>query len=182
LKRLAATGLLLLLLYHMLGQALAVWADEWRSDRQLADRLSVYHSTDDLVEFEIPVPLHQYGATTTEESAGGEFEYGGRFYNIVRQQLRNDTLHLFCYENSEQLQRKTDLSDFIQKNITGDDSNAPQKSGHGVKITPSDYAQRVTGYLVFVYEDCPTSVSVSHSFPLSAALLSRPSPPPQRLV
>ncbi len=181
-KRLAATGLLLLLLYHMLGQALAVWLDEWHDTRQLTAHLSVYQSTDDLVEFEIPVPLHQYGATMTEETGGGEFEYGGRFYNIARQQLRNDTLHLFCYENSDQLQHRADLSNFIQKNITGNDQNAPQKSGHSVKITPSDYAQRTGGHLIFVYEDCPPSVSALHSFALSAALLSRPSPPPQWLV
>jgi hypothetical protein len=182
LKRFTATGLVLLLLYHMLGQALTVWIDEWQSNRQLADRLSVYHSTDDLVEFEIPVPLHQYGATTTEETGGGEFEYGGQFYRIVRQQLRNDTLHLFCFQDSEKLQRRTDLSDFIQRNITGDDQNAPQKNGTVAKAAASDYAQRLGGWLVFVYEDCFSAPLPSPSYALTAALLSRPSPPPQRLV
>lgn len=183
LKRLAATGLVLLLLYHTLGQALVVWVDEWRENQQLADNLSVYHATDDLVEFEIPVPLHQYGATATEETGGGEFEYGGRFYDIVRQELRNDTLHLFCFQNAEKLQRRSDLSDFIQKNITGDDQNASHKSGgHWLKITATDYAQRVGGHLIFVYEDCPASAPPSPSFALTAAPFSRPSPPPQRLV
>lgn len=166
----------------MVGQALVVWADEWRESRQLAENLSVYHSTDDLVEFEIPVPLHQYGATTTEETGGGEFEYQGRFYNIVRQELRNDTLHLFCFQDSEKLQRRTDLSDFIQKNIAGDDQNAPQKSGTGAKASASDYAQRPGGWLVFVYEDCHSPALPSRSFPLTAVQLSRPSPPPQRIV
>jgi len=183
LKRFAATGLVLLLLYHMLGQALVVWADEWRETRQLTARLSVYHSTDDLVEFEIPVPLHQYGATTaTEETGGGEFEYAGRFYRIVRQQLRNDTLHLFCFQDTEKLQRRAGLADFIQKNMAGDDSNAPRKSGTVAKASASDYAQRLGGWLVFVYEDCFSVPLPSHSYALTAALLSRPSPPPQRLV
>ena len=181
-KRVAAIGLLLLLLYHVLGQALVVWVEEWRENRQLTERLSVYHSTDDLVEFEIPVPLHQYGATTTEETGGGEFEYGGKFYNIVRQQLRNDTLHLFCFQDSGKLQRHSDLSDFIQKNITGDDQSAPQKSGTVVKASASDYAQRPGGWLIFVYEDSLSSSLPSPSYSLTAALLSRPSPPPQRLV
>lgn len=181
-KRFAATGLVLLLLYHMLGQALVVWADEWRENRQLTERLSVYHSTDDLVEFEIPVPLHQYGATIAEETGGGEFEHGGRFYRIVRQQLRNDTLHLFCFQDSEKLQRRTDLSDFIQKNITGDDQRAPQKSSTVAKASASDYAQRLGGCLIFVYEDCLSPALPSPSYALTAALLSRPSPPPQRLV
>lgn len=166
----------------MAGQVLFVWADEWRENRQLTERLSVYHSTDDLVEFEIPVPLHQYGATTTEETGGGEFEYRGRFYHIVRQQLRNDTLHLFCFQDSEKLQRRSDLADFIQKNITGDDQNAPQKSGSVAKASASDYAQRLGGWLVFVYEDCPSPQLPSPSYTLTAAFFSRPSPPPQRLV
>lgn len=166
----------------MLGQAVAVWADAWQSSRQLTERLSVYHSTDDLVEFEIPVPLHQYGATMTEETGGGEFEYDGQFYDIVRQQLRNDTLHLFCFQNSEKLQRRTDLSDFLQKNITGDDRNSSKKSGNWVKITASDYAQRLGEHLIFVFEDCFSPALPSPLFNPTASLLPRPSPPPQQLV
>ena len=175
-------SLVLLLLYHTVGQALTFWVAEWQEDQQLAQNLSVYHSTDDLIEFEIPVPLHQYGATSTEVNGGGEFEYDGKFYNIARQELRNDTLHLFCYLDDDELQRHTDLRDFIQKNLAGDDQNAPGKSGHPTKISTTDYAQRKGGHLIFVYEDCLSPTPSSPSLSLCSARLSQPSPPPQRLV
>ncbi len=181
-KRLVATSLVLLLLYHTVGQALTFWVGQWQEDQQLSQNLSVYHSTDDLIEFEIPVPLHQYGATSTEVNGGGEFEYDGKFYNIARQELRNDTLHLFCYQDGDELQRHTALRDFVQKNLAGDDQNAPGKSGHWLKITTSDYAQRAGVHLIFVYEDLVSPASPSPSFSLCTALLSRPSPPPRRLV
>ncbi|MBC7893229.1 MAG: hypothetical protein H7Y12_13520 [Sphingobacteriaceae bacterium] len=178
-KRLAAASLVLLLLYHTVGQALTFWVAEWQEDQQLAQNLSVYHSTDDLIEFEIPVPLHQYGATSTEVNGGGEFEYDGKFYNIARQELRNDTLHLFCYQDSDELQRHTDLHDFIQKNLTGDDQNAPGKSGHPTKITTPDYAQRTGGHLIFVYEDCRINRPLSPSLSYASVLLFTQSPPPR---
>ncbi len=179
-KNCLATGLLCLLLYHLVGQAALLWLADWRDAQQITERLSVYHSTDDLVEFEIPVPLHQYGAVQTEESTGGEFEYQGHFYDIARQTLRNDTLHIFCYEDRDELARRQELTSFIKKNLSDDgDPDAPSKSTWG-KNWVKDYARFTGRHLIFIFENQPALVSPPYLVSLPLPCLSRRSPPPQR--
>lgn len=176
-KRFAALSLVALLLYHALGQVAAFWASEWQEDRELAANLTVYHSTDALVEFEIPVPLHQYGLETRDES-GGEFEYDGTFYNIVRREIRNDTLHLYCYEDRDELNRRADLGDFIQKNVTGE-SNSSKKAGSWLKNWVKDYAQFARVVPFFLFEDVPTVVLPAYAVAYELPSFSISSPPPE---
>jgi hypothetical protein len=177
LKRLAAFSLVLLLLYHALGQVAAFWASEWQEDRALSENLTVYHSTDALVEFEIPVPLHQYGVETRDES-GGEFEYEGTFYNIVRREVRNDTLHLYCYEDRDELNRRADLGDFIQKNVTGQ-TDAGKKSGSWLKNWVKDYAQFARVVAIFLFEDVRPVPQPTYAVANVPANFSLSSPPPE---
>lgn len=176
-KRLAALSLVFLLLYHALGQVAAFWASEWKEDRQLAEHLTVYHSTDALVEFQIPVPLHQYGLESRDES-GGEFEHDGTFYNIVRREVRNDTLHLYCYEDRDELNRRADLGDFIQKNVTGD-SNPGKKSGSWLKNWVKDYAQFERVVQLFLFEDVRVVAPPTYAVTYEVPAFSFPSPPPE---
>ncbi|MCY7351698.1 MAG: hypothetical protein LH606_13690 [Cytophagaceae bacterium] len=175
-KRLASIALLALLLYHTLGQALVFWGEEWIEGRQMASSLNIYHSTDDLIEFELPVPLHQYGMEI-QESSGGEFEYKGAFYNIVRQELRNDTLHILCYEDLNERVRHAGLSDFLHKNLGTSSDN--EKSGNWVKNWISDYDHASRRHLIFVYEDSPAPTRPAQTFCLTSPLLTTHSPPPE---
>lgn len=176
-KRFASIALLLLLLYHMLGQALVFWGQAWLEGQKMASSLHIYHSTDDLIEFELPVPLHQYGAQTQEQS-GGEFEYRGTFYNIVRQELRNDTLHILCYEDLNERARHAGLSDFLQKNLNTS-SDGQKKAGNWVKNWISDYDHASRQHLIYIYEDRPAPVLLSHSYCLPSPILTTHSPPPE---
>jgi hypothetical protein len=177
LKRLAALSLVALLLYHALGQVAVFWAGQQQAARQLADHLTVYHSTDALVEFEIPVPLHQYGAELRDET-GGEFEYEGTFYNIVRREVRNDTLHILCYEDHDELSRRADLGDFIRKNVTGE-SESGKKSTSWLKNWVKDYTQLAGVVRLFLFEDVRQPVLPAYAFAHVVPVFSLFAPPPE---
>ena len=83
----------MIFLFNVGGYYLVFWGVRTQAKKDLLHRLDAdQYSSEDLVVLSIPVnlpyPIQQNGY----ERVDGEFEYGGEYYNLVKQRLQNDTL------------------------------------------------------------------------------------------
>ncbi|AKD56990.1 hypothetical protein [Spirosoma radiotolerans] len=175
----AAIGLLGLLLCHILALLLVGRMIGWQQEGDLASRLRVYRSVDSLVEFYIP--LHQQATTTTKLTQPTEgFVYRDTYYEIVRQEIKNDTLLILGYADKKDSFWQQDLLDFIRHQCGNESTSTPLKAHHLLKILLKDYYQGVR----LVVNFCPSSWWQLYSIPpftvhLSTVFLPVHSPPPE---
>ncbi len=89
-KKVAAIGLLSLLLCHILAYVLVTWIVGWQEESDLTNRLSVYRSGDTLVEFYIPLGQQATAHNLLDHTTEG-FVYRDSYYGIVRREIK--TVH-----------------------------------------------------------------------------------------
>lgn len=136
-KRVVSVGLLILLVYNMLGYAFVLVSVWWQEQHELSERVKVYQSTDHLVEFHIPLKQHPSEAALTKKTEQG-FKYRGTYYEIVRAEVTGDTLHITGYEDSHYSFWQDDLLSFIQREITGT-SDTQKKTNKLLKLLLKEY-------------------------------------------
>lgn len=103
LKKLFSILFLLIFLFNVGGYYLVFWGVRSQAKKDLLHRLDAdQYSSEELVILSIPVnlpyPIHQNGY----ERVDGEFEYGGEYYNLVKQRLENDTLFMVCIKDHQE--------------------------------------------------------------------------------
>ncbi|GAB3796694.1 hypothetical protein GCM10028819_14760 [Spirosoma humi] len=178
-RKIAAIGLLSLLLCHILAHMLVVWMISWQEESDLSSRLSVYRSVDSLVEFYIP--LHQQAVQDSLQTHPTEgFVYRDNYYDIVRQEIKNDTLLILGYANKQGSFWQQNLLDFINQQVESDSNSLPEKANQLLKNLLNDYYQGVR----FVINFCHPSVRVPVLIPTFTAILPTlvlpvNSPPPE---
>ncbi|GAA4403346.1 hypothetical protein GCM10023187_19310 [Nibrella viscosa] len=178
-KRVLSIGLLVLLVYNMLGYAVVLVSVWWQEEHELSERVKVYQSTDHLVEFHIPLKQHPSEAALTRKTDQG-FKYRGSYYEIIRAEVSGDTLHITGYEDPHYSFWQDDLLSFIQREITGS-SDTQKKTNQLLKLLLKEYFRPDT--LI-----CPThyaghienSISVYNASLITTSI--RPHSPPPRQV
>ena len=80
--RFIAVCLFALLLCHSLAQCIVGVVDWWQAEHDLSERLTVYRSTDSLLEFQIALKTPTDGSTLARTTEDG-FRYRGRDYGVV---------------------------------------------------------------------------------------------------
>jgi hypothetical protein len=107
LKALVPTGLLVLLLYHMFGLAAGVFFFE--KDFQMASEVQ---AQDEYKSVKFPIITVPYSTSwENTEDVGGLFKDQGKFYNIIRQKIENDTIYLTLKTNLSARDRFLELAD-----------------------------------------------------------------------
>jgi hypothetical protein len=71
-------------------------------------------SDDDLLVFKVPIPLYHQNDRDFEMTEG-QFESGGRVYEMVKQRLKNDTLFVYCFNDIKTQKLNAALSEHTQK-------------------------------------------------------------------
>lgn len=180
-KRLISTGLFLLLIYHTLAYALVLFGTWYQEEHDLSARLTMYRSVDSLVEFFVPLHEQPNGTSLKADHPEG-FAYKGQFYQIVRLEVSNDTLHILGYEDAKHSFWQRDLLTLIQDQVIGDNASPVQKKANNLlKNFLKEYSQfRRSVLWVFVYQWRDT-VRIPA---ISSLFLSRISPvhsPPPRV-
>ncbi|GAA4458024.1 hypothetical protein GCM10023189_29650 [Nibrella saemangeumensis] len=138
-KRVLSIGLLLLLVYNMLGYAVVLVSVWWQEQHELSERVKVYPSTDHLVEFHVPLKQHPSEAALTRKQDQG-FKYRGSYYEIIRAEISGDTLHITGYEDRNYSFWQDDLLSFIKREITGT-SDTQKKTNQLLKLLLKEYFQ-----------------------------------------
>jgi len=137
-------------------------------------------SEKDLMVFKIPITL-PYQSDRDVERVKGNFEYEGRFYEMVKKQLKNDTLYVYCINNLAQERLKADLSKHTATQLGNTkDSTSQQTTEKIIKQVIKDYFSQ-TGD-IFSAHSLHSSFLTPTSFFLpyiSSSYFQVPSPPPK---
>lgn len=178
-KSLTATGLFLLLLYHLIGLPLAVFTFEKGFD--VATPIS---PADEFRVVKLPISLPYANDWENPDGRAGLIKDGDRFYNVVHQRYANDTLYTVLKTNRNARERFFDLADQLQQ-FNSDQSTPTSPLGQLLKLLKD----RLTTYLLPVaWQLAPptfTTLTAAAGFgPPSLAqygvALSQHSPPPEQ--
>jgi hypothetical protein len=149
---------------------------------QVLDKGKVQDSA--LFVVKIPIPLYHQTDRKHFESVQGEFEYKGKFYEMVKQKVENDTLFVYCLNNESKAGLFTELSEHTQSHIIDFSGSQPNPFEKLVKSFIKEYLPDVhyeINLALFVTDLQSVSQSDFLDFTIPAALSEIPTPPPQVL-
>ena len=110
------------------------------------------------------------------EDNGKEIAYNGEMYDVKRETEDGDYIIFYCLDDKRETTLLANLDDQIQNNI-GTKSASGQKQNNILKISLSDYCINMNRSL---YPRISQDVIYPFSnLPLSALIISFPSPPPK---
>ncbi|MVM30021.1 hypothetical protein GO755_08255 [Spirosoma sp. HMF4905] len=178
-KRLVSIGLLSLFLCHILAHVLVLWTLNWQEESDLSSRLTVYRTVDSIVEFYIP--LHERAANTVlpAQTTDG-FAYRDSYFEIVRQEVKNDTLHILGYVNKKRSFWQQDLLGFIKHQFSNESGSSQKKADHLLKNLLKEYYTSRPIVMCFCHSHWrETSQIPSITAFLSNRAIPVHSPPPQ---
>lgn len=137
--RFVAIGLFTLLLCHALAQCIVGMVDWWRAEHDLSERLTVYRSTDSLIEFQIALKTPTDSRTMARTTEDG-FRYRNRDYGVVSLDVRNDTLFIAGLETGRKSFWPADLLTFLDKHISATSANTGHKNNSLLKLLLKEYS------------------------------------------
>ncbi|MGA0555507.1 hypothetical protein ACO2Q8_02580 [Larkinella sp. VNQ87] len=181
-KRFIAFGLVIALLYHMMGHLLLLLSVQWQEEHELSERLTVYSSVDHLVEFQIPLQNHPNEAILTQQKQGG-FKYRGSFYEIVNLDVSGDTLRITGYVNQAKSFFQRDLLSLVKEQFATGTSESAKKANSLLKLLLKEYSPITHARTwFFLYDWNEKTVRIPSFFaPISTRSLPVFSPPPEQL-
>ena len=92
------------------------WALRYQADQELQKQLDANNYSDgESVVIKIPMTLPYQTTSAAFERINGEFEHQGEFYQLVKQKLENDTLHIVCIKDHRGKQIVTSMVDFTKQ-------------------------------------------------------------------
>jgi hypothetical protein len=137
---------------------------------------------DDLFIVKVPVSLYLPAKNTDFEPITGSFEYKGKFYDMVKRKVANDTLYIYCANNHQKQELATQLAAYVKSYVVDFENtkNGTNKNEQVQKSFAKDYLIVVTYRLFSFYNcaNCEKCVIAVCSFP-AVPLISIPSPPPE---
>lgn len=137
--RFVAIGLFALLLCHSLAQCIVGAVGWWQAEHDLSERLTVYRSTDSLVEFQIALKTSTDSRALVRTTEDG-FRYRGHDYGVVSLDVRNDTLFIAGLETGRSSFWPADLLTFLDKHISAAATNTDHKGHSLLKLLLKEYS------------------------------------------
>ena len=177
-----AISLLLLsvFLYNMLGYQVLFYfraqAIENEINRSI-DQGAVDESQ--LRVFKVPVPVY-HQTDQGFERVSGSLEYEGRFYEMVKRKLENDTIYVYCLCNEQKRELVSKLNDHVQTHVVDLESHKPVKPEKPLPALLKEYLPHVQGQLSRP-EGYVADIAARKPYPdhFSTRSLPSPTPPPE---
>ncbi len=164
----------------MMGYYVLFYFQQRSLERELTLAIDQGRITDsELVEIKIPVPVY-HQIDKGFERIEGRFEHAGKFYEMVKSKLQNDTIYTYCLtdEKKEQLHEK--LSDHVQTHVADVKGAKPAKSEKPVLRFLKEYWQDAANSLTFLSPVAAADKAhTPYFFPFSPLTLSISTPPPE---
>lgn len=176
LKRLISVALLGVFLFNIVGYYGVYEVLKVSADRGLRDRLDADNfSESEAITFKVPLSI-PYQTNSDFERVDGDFKKDGKFYNLVKQKIENDTLIIVAVPDHAEATLFESLVDFVQLNT---DNPISQKAGKLIETFAKDficsYSSITTASFGWIMERSYTEVQT----PLATVVLSINTPPPQ---
>lgn len=169
-----------LLLYNIVGFPLVYWIGEYFADGHSGEVSRGPVAPDELLILKIPIMIPYQTDWQVAEQAEGRLRRGDDFYQIVEQQLLNDTLYVKCKLDLSAKDRYLDLVSHVDKHVKGDVTDGKGKTQHLLKNFLKDYLTFNRKHWFFVIDWIETTTifkSIAVTFP--TLFLHIASPPPR---
>lgn len=169
-----------LLLYNIMGFPLVYWIGEYFADAQGGEISSGHVVPEELLILKIPIMVPYQTDWQVAEQAEGRLRRGDDFYQIVEQQLKNDTLYVKCKLDVSAKDRYLDLVSHVDKHVKGGVTDGKDKTPHLLKNFLKDYLTFNRKHWFFVIDWIPTAAGfkgIILTFP--SLFLHIASPPPR---
>lgn len=170
-----------LLLYNMMGFSLVYWIEECTSyDGKSELNLQMPTTNGEFIVIKIPIMIPYQTDWQVAEPAEGRLRRGDDFYQIVEQQLMNDTLHVKCKLDVSARDRYLDLVSHVDKHVKNATTDGKAKTPHLLKSFLKDYLTFNRRHLFFIMDWISAHAGFnSISFHLPSLFLRIASPPPK---
>ena len=145
--------MLLLLLYNSVGYYFVFRIQHQKAEKEFQEYISsTIISEEELTLFKIPVTEYAARGASDFDRVEGDFEQNGKFFEIVKQRLQNDTVFVYCINNEKEEALYAQLSDHINTHIV---DGKPVKNNKSEK----SYKNLLKEYLPKTYEVCIDNTS-----------------------
>lgn len=175
-KHIAAIGLLVLLLIHMLGQTVSVLCLEQFYKVPQSGTMG-----EERITLKIPLSI-PYGTTWQNETPEGLIRYEGSYYNIVEQRYENDSLYTVMQANLSAREQFFALAEKMQQEFGHDDTKAGNPLQKSVQLFSGAIKHYVTSrqQVIFFLWEIMEKPFPSHTGPsfVASCELTPATPPP----
>ena len=152
------------------------WALRYQANVELQKQLDTNDYADgESVVIKIPMTLPYQTTSAAFERVNGEFEHQGEFYQLVKQKLENDTLHIVCIKDYRGKQIVTSMVDFTKQSNDMPTSAALKVLGNFLKEYSGTNDLKMISYAgwnITIPFNNPSFETISPIFPVIA-------PPPK---
>jgi hypothetical protein len=126
-RRITAILLLFLFLLNIIGYYGVFMGLKYSLEKQVVDALDAQeYSSDQLVEFKIPVSLPYMPDQADFERVDGLIEVEGKYYRLVKQKYAGDTLSIVCIPDHSQQKIHKAIEEYVSTFASPDAAKGKQ--------------------------------------------------------
>ncbi len=181
-KRILSIFLVGLLIYNMMGFSVVYWVEENFATNLDASQPVASTLSQDYVLVKIPLSLPYQTDWSASKKVSGKLRVGDMHYQMVSQQLINDTLYTVCKVDQSARDRFFNLASHINQHVNADASTdvPSKKSSLLLKDFVKEYLAAHKKHLIYVFEWLlPRKTSTQKDYVTLVRALDILSPPPQ---
>ena len=169
-----------LLLYNVMGFPLVYWIEEYLAVGESRAMPSEPLAPEETLVLKIPIMIPYQTDWQVAEPAEGRLRRGDDFYQIVEQQLLNDTLYVKCKLDVTARDRYLDLVAHVDKHVKGGMTDGKSKTPQLLKNFLKDYLTFNRKHWFFVIDWITSQSGFASILPkFSSLFLFVASPPPR---
>jgi hypothetical protein len=179
LKKTLSILMLIIFLFNVGGYYIVFWALRYQSNKNLETILDAgTYSNEGTVELKIPINIPYPLQPAEFERSNGEFELNGEYYQLVKQKLENDTLHVLLIKDTHEKKLVETMTDYA--NLSNDFGGKDHKALNLLGKLLKEYNP---GSAISISEPTPSIELNAFFIQFSDTILTRteniPSPPPK---
>lgn len=182
LRKFIAISLVFLLIYNMIGHYLVLIYQQRAVQIHFSQTLADDQiPNDDLFIIKVPASLYVPAKNTDFEPISGSFEYKGKFYDMIKRKVENDTLYIYCANNHQKQFYAAQLVDYIKSYVVDfEDGKSKNESNKLLKTFAKEYlaTSALKFPIVCISTNSEKCENVNYFFP-AMPLIAIPSPPPE---
>lgn len=169
-----------LLLYNVMGFPLVYWIEEYLTVGESSGMPSESLAPQEMLVLKIPIMVPYQTDWQVAEQAEGRLRRGDDFYQIVEQQLLNDTLYVKCKLDVSARDRYLDLVAHVDKHVKGGMTDGKSKTPQLLKNFLKDFLTFNRKHWFFVVDWITSQSGFESILPrFSSLALFVASPPPR---
>lgn len=183
LRKFVAIFLVFLLIYNMIGHYLVLIYQQRVANIYFSQSLAQDNiPNDDLFIIKVPASLYVPAKDTDFEPISGSFEYKGKFYDMVKRKVENDTLYIYCANNRYKEKIASQIANYVKSYVVDFENDKGNNQNQKLlKSFAKEYLKVSAYHILSIYQKSETSeknvIFDDSSSPMP--FIAIPSPPPE---